>query len=99
MEQAYDFHELLSCANTLNQLVALEYGTIGLQFGRTHNKIENIWSKLHLLRNSEHVANLEDYNNIANNDMLVTALKEGFKEVQNILRILNMAPSIEAKDK
>jgi hypothetical protein len=42
--------------------------------------MENIWSKLHPLREDEHVANLGDYNNVAGNDMLVTALKEGFKE-------------------
>ena len=80
MERAYDFHELFSCANTLNQLVALEYGNNGLQFPRTHNKMENIWAKSHHLMKNEHVVDLGDYINISNNYMLVVALKEGLKE-------------------
>ena len=38
MESAYDFHELVRCTNTLNQLAKMEYGAKGLQFGRVHNK-------------------------------------------------------------
>jgi hypothetical protein len=30
MERAYNFHELIRCANTFNQLAAVEYGTNGL---------------------------------------------------------------------
>jgi hypothetical protein len=33
MERAYNFHELINCANALNQLSAVEYGENGLQFG------------------------------------------------------------------
>jgi hypothetical protein len=47
MERAYDFHELVNCANTLNLLTAIEYGNNGLQFARAHNKQRNIWSELH----------------------------------------------------
>jgi hypothetical protein len=32
MERAYDFHELVNCANTLNHLAAIEYGDNGLKF-------------------------------------------------------------------
>jgi hypothetical protein len=99
MERAYDFHELLSCANTLNQLSAIEYGINGLKFGLTHNKMENIWSKLYPLGESEVPANLGNYSSIENNDMLVMALKEGFKEAQSMLRVLNMAPTVYARDK
>ena len=38
MEKAYDFHELVWCANTLNQLAKVEYGLDGLKFARVHNK-------------------------------------------------------------
>jgi hypothetical protein len=38
LEHAYNFHELIRCANTLNHLVKVEYGSNGLQFGRQHNK-------------------------------------------------------------
>jgi hypothetical protein len=30
MERAYDFHELMNCANTLNHLAAIEYFDNGL---------------------------------------------------------------------
>lgn len=46
MERAYDFHELVSCANTLNHLSQIEYGENGMKFGRTHNKMNNIWAKM-----------------------------------------------------
>jgi hypothetical protein len=49
MEYAYDFHELARAANTMNQLSKVEYGENGLQFGRVHNKMSNIWAKLHPL--------------------------------------------------
>ena len=29
MEKAYDFHELVSCANTMNHLLQIEYGGNG----------------------------------------------------------------------
>ena len=49
MERSYDFHDLVNTANTLNRLSSVEYGENGLQFGRVHNKVENIWSNLHPL--------------------------------------------------
>ena len=49
MERAYDFQELMDCANTVNQLAAIEYGPNGLQFGRAYNKQRNIWAELHPL--------------------------------------------------
>lgn len=33
-EHAYDFQELMKCANTLNHLSAIEYGENGLKFGK-----------------------------------------------------------------
>jgi hypothetical protein len=50
MERAYDFHELVNCANTLNQLSVIEYGANSLQFPRAHNKQHNIWDELHPLQ-------------------------------------------------
>jgi hypothetical protein len=47
MERAYNFHELINCANALNQLSAMEYGKNGLQFGRAQNKQKNVWVDLH----------------------------------------------------
>jgi hypothetical protein len=38
MERAYDFHELVSCANILNHLSVIKYGDNSLQFGRVHIK-------------------------------------------------------------
>lgn len=39
MERAYDFHELLHSANTLNQLATIKYGeNYGLIFGRACHK-------------------------------------------------------------
>jgi hypothetical protein len=49
MERAYDYQELVGCANTVNQLAAIEYGSNGLQFGRAHNKQQNMWANLHPL--------------------------------------------------
>jgi hypothetical protein len=37
MECAYDFYELVNCANTFNHVVAIKYGENGVQFGRMHN--------------------------------------------------------------
>jgi hypothetical protein len=41
-KRAYDFQDLVDCANTVNQLAAIEYRPNGLQFGRAHNKQRNI---------------------------------------------------------
>jgi hypothetical protein len=99
MERAYDFHELIRCANTLNQLAAVEYGTNGLQFGHQHNKQSNIWSKLHPREAREILPDLGDYSLLATDALEVDALKEGLKETQKLLRSLNMAPSSVARNK
>jgi hypothetical protein len=99
MERAYEFHELGRVANTMNQLSEVEYGKNGLQFGRVHNKMTNIWAKLHPLESREHKAGLGDYTLVGTDDLLVEAMKEGLLEAQKMLRSLNMAPSAIAKHK
>jgi hypothetical protein len=74
MERAYDFHELVNCANTLNHLAAIEYGDNGLQFGRVHNKQRNIWGELHPLKEGEVAADLGDYSKLSEVGELVSAL-------------------------
>lgn len=96
MERAYDFHELVSCANTLNHLSQIEYGENGMKFGRTHNKMNNIWAKMHQLQENESAANLGDYSAVHSNEEVVSALKEGLKDAQQMLNSLNMAPNSHA---
>jgi hypothetical protein len=50
MEHAYDFYELVNCVNTFNHVVAIEYGENGLQFGKVHSKLKNVWANLHPLK-------------------------------------------------
>jgi hypothetical protein len=99
MERAYDFHELVSCANILNHLAAIEYGDNGLKFNRIHNKQSNIWGELHPLREGKVAPDLDDYSKIKEDSDLILALKEGLKEAQSMLRGLNMAPSTVAREK
>lgn len=61
MERVYDFQELIQCANALNQLSAIEYGSNGLTFNRAHNKMCNVWDELHPLQPGETIADLSDY--------------------------------------
>ena len=82
MERSYDFHDLVNTANTLNRLSSMEYGENDLQFGRVHNKVENIWSNLHPLREHEAVPNLSDYSLVSIDLDVICALKEGLKEAQ-----------------
>ena len=44
----------------------------------------------------EVVPNLRDYTTIATNDDIVTALKEGLRDVQRMINSLNMAPNPQA---
>lgn len=67
---------------------AIEYGDNGLEFDRAHNKQTNIWEKLHLRLEQK----LGDYSAMGTDEDVVFALKEGLKEVQSMLIILNMAP-------
>ena len=99
MERAYDFHELVSIANTLNRLSEIEYSENGLQFGRVHNKMENVWEHLHPLEAHESRVDLGNYTQIASNEDVVLALKEGLMEAQVMLRVLNMAPSAQCRSK
>ena len=96
MERCYDFHDLVNTANTLNRLSVVEYGNNGLQFGRVHNEVENIWSALHPLLDNETLTAPGDQLGISIDLEIISALKEGFKEAQAMLRVLNMAPSNQA---
>jgi hypothetical protein len=42
---------------------------------------------------------LDDYSELTTDDEIILALKEGLKEAQGLLWILNMAPSIVACEK
>ena len=97
LERAYDFHELVNTANTLNHISAVEYGNNGLVFQKQHNKMENVWESLHKLTLGEQRPNLGDYSLIAGNADVVSALQEGLKEAQSMLRSLNMAPSAQCQ--
>jgi hypothetical protein len=99
MERAYDFQELLNCTNALNHLAAIEYGENGLKFPRAHNKQKNIWADMHPLAEGEVPAVLDDYSLIKSDEDVVLALKEGLKEAQAMIRTLNMAPSVVARNK
>jgi hypothetical protein len=48
MKRAYDFFELVNCANILNHNATIEYGENGFEFGQFHNKMEIVRvDKLH----------------------------------------------------
>jgi hypothetical protein len=50
MECAYDFFELVNCANILTHIATIEYGENGFEFGQVHNKMEIVQvDKLHPL--------------------------------------------------
>jgi hypothetical protein len=91
MERAYDFNELLNCANTLNHLAVIEYQENGLKFGRGHNKMENVWADFHFVE-GELVASLGDYSQLEGEGGVIDALKEGFSIAQGLLMILGMQP-------
>ena len=95
-ERAYDFHELVNIANTLNQLSAIEYVENDLQFKKVHNKMENIWAQLHPLEEGQAPCDLGNYSLISSNTKVVEALKEGFQLAQRTLRGLNVAPTVHA---
>jgi len=99
LERSYDFHELLGCANTVNHLSQIEYGGNGIKFGRAHNKMNNIWGKLHPLQPDEVEPDLGDYTAVSTNDHVISALKEGLKDAQRMISSLNMAPNSQASTK
>ena len=45
----------------MNHLATIEYDENGLRFGRIHNKMTNIWTKLHPIGLEEQLAILDDY--------------------------------------
>jgi hypothetical protein len=92
MERAYDFSELLNCANTLNHLSAIEYGENGLKFGKVHNKMTNVWAHLHPLMEGQTLADLGDYSSLQSEANFVLALQEGLSEAQKVLLVVNMKP-------
>ena len=96
LERAYDFHELVNCANTFNHLSSIEYGENGLKFGKVHNKMTNIWAEINSLEDGETLCDLGDYSSVSSDIMIIEALKEGLVEAQRMLNCLNMAPSAQA---
>jgi hypothetical protein len=74
MECAYDFFELVNCANILNHSATIEYGENGFEFGQVHNKMEVVQvDKLHPLQESESIANPIDYSLIRSNEDIILA--------------------------
>ena len=61
--------------------------------------MKNVWAELHPLQEGETACNLGDYTLVATNDLVTTDLQEGLKLAQGMLRILNMAPSIQCSNK
>ncbi len=94
-ERAYDFHELVNSANTLNHISAIEYGKNGLSFKKQHNKMENVWESLHKIQPGEQRCNLGDYTAITSNADVIAALQDGLKKAHALFRPLNMAPSTQ----
>ena len=74
LERAYDFHQLVSNANTLNCLTASEYKENVLKFDKVHNKMKNVWPALHPLQEGERECDLGDYSLLAIDGDVVTAL-------------------------
>ena len=79
-ERAYDFHQLVNTANTLNHISAVEYGKNGLVFKKQHNKMDTVWESLHKLQPREQRCNLGDYSLIPTNAEVVSVLQEGLKQ-------------------
>jgi hypothetical protein len=57
--------------------------------------MENGWEHLHPLEAHECRVDLGNYTLIASNENVLLALKEGLMEAQALLRVLNMAPSVQ----
>ena len=84
-ERAYDFHQLVSSANTLNCLIATEYRDNVLKFDKVHNKMKNVWADLHPLKKGECECNIGDYTLLATSADVVAALQEGLELAQGML--------------
>jgi len=96
MERACDFQELLDATNTVNHLSQIEYRENDLKFLGVYNKMNNIWAKLHKLEGDKVELDLGDYTTISSNKDVIIALKQGLKEVQRMIKNLNMAPNPKA---
>jgi len=79
-ERAYNFHQLISIANTLNRLTATKYKDSGLKFRRVNNKMKNVWIDLYLLTTKEVPYNLLDYTLIATDADVIATLQEGLHQ-------------------
>ena len=60
-----------------------------IKFARAHNKMNNIWAKLHKLEEDEREPNLGDYSVVSTNEDVVQALKQGLKDAQRMNTSLN----------
>ena len=85
MKRLYDFYDLINTSNTLNRLADVSYGDNGLKFGQIHNKMNNIWSYLHPLKEGESEVNLMDYSLIAIEMKNIAVLKEWLKKTHVML--------------
>ncbi|CAM6091656.1 unnamed protein product [Calypogeia fissa] len=90
-ERNYDFASLLDSAVGLNRIASLEFGVEGLKVGRSHKKQDHVWGKIHPL-GDETAPNLIDYSLVANNELVVAALKEGLDVAKEVLCRLQMSP-------
>ncbi|KAL3678263.1 hypothetical protein R1sor_021219 [Riccia sorocarpa] len=97
-ERNYDFGDLMSCASGLNRIAWMEYGEENIQVGKSHVKQRTIWGKLHPLHPGEAEPNLADFDGLKSDREMVDALLKGFKEAQNVLTQLNMAPHTGVRD-
>lgn len=74
MERAYDFFELVNCANILNHITTIEYGENGFEFGQVHNKMEIVWvDMLHPLQAGESIVNPTNCSLIRSNEDIFLA--------------------------
>jgi hypothetical protein len=98
LERAYDFHEVVGTAHTLNHLSSIEYAENGLQFGRAHKKMENIWHKLHPLQEGETAAHLGNYGGIQMEAEVIATLKDGLREEIAIVRVWSRERGAGSRD-
>lgn len=97
MERSYDFHDLVNIVDTWNCLsYVVSYTKNGLEFGRVHNKVENVWFALHPLAKREAPTNLSDNSMVAMDYDIISTLKGYFKEAQAMPWVLKIATSNKA---
>lgn len=81
---------MVTLAKYFSSLFVVEYNMNGLQFNKVHSKMENIWEKVHPFGCNEFKCDLANYSLIANETGIIEALKDGLKEAQKLIRVLNM---------